>query len=331
MGPVERWDRNPLEGTPALPLFGGVHPMHFIRNLSMTAALVLPALTSIAQIDTVQTVAPGVYFHQGDPRRGHSNNTWVVFEEYVFVIDANYPSGAKIVIPKVRESTHKPIRFVVDTHHHSDHAFGNQLWADEGVTILAHDAVLAILKSSGASAWEASAQRRPDVAATKLKLPDVLYPDSLVFDDGTHRVELHWLGVAHTSGDTFVWLPREKILITGDACVNGPHNLMRDGDSARWIETLERAKKLGAEKILPGHGPMGGPEVIADQQAYFVELRRTVQTLVAAKKTLADVKAAAPDLVTDLKRNAQIARYVPGNLQGHLEKVFAELTSAPSP
>ena len=284
-----------------------------------------------AQINTVQTVAPDVYFHEGDPRRGHSNNGWIVLDDYVLVIDANYPSGAQEVMPKVLATSAKPVRFVVDTHHHGDHAYGNQLWSEAGAALIAHTGVLAELRKSGAAAWESSAKNRPDVAASQLKLPSVLYPDTLLFDDGHHRVELHWFGVAHTRGDTFLWLPQEKILFTGDACVNGPYNNVRDGDTGEWIKTLERAKQLGAEKVCPGHGPIGGPEVIADQQSYFIELRRGVQALIEARKTAAEVKAAAPALATALQQNPHIARYVPGNLLGHLEKVYAELAGEPLP
>ncbi|MFM7101072.1 MAG: MBL fold metallo-hydrolase, partial [Verrucomicrobiota bacterium] len=83
-----------------------------------------------AEVGKPQEVAPGVWFHEGDiGRRGHCNNGWIVFRDYVLVIDANFPSGAQDVIPKIRAVTDKPIRFVFDTHHHGDHAYGNQVWA----------------------------------------------------------------------------------------------------------------------------------------------------------------------------------------------------------
>jgi len=108
-------------------------------------------------------VEPGIYFHEGDPRRRHSNNGWVVFDDYVVVIDANCPSGAQEVLPKIKASSSKPIRFVVDTHHHADHAYGNELWAEEGATLIAHTRVLAALRSPNAiTDWEISAKKRPD-------------------------------------------------------------------------------------------------------------------------------------------------------------------------
>jgi glyoxylase-like metal-dependent hydrolase (beta-lactamase superfamily II) len=300
--------------------------------LVLLAALAAP-VSGPAQVNTLQTIAPAVYFHEGDQPQGNCNNGWILFDDYVLVVDANYPSGAKIVIPKIHALTDKPIRFVVDTHFHPDHSFGNQLWADEGATIVAQVATLEELMRSGAAAWESAARTRPDVAASRLKLPGLAYTDSLIFDDGRHRVELHWFGVAHTHGDSLVWLPKEKILFTGDLCVNGAYNYVHDSDIAGWIKVLEAAKALGAEKVCPGHGPIGGPEVIADQQRYFIELQRGVQAMVAAKKTPAEVKAAVPTLAAALKKIGPIARYVPTDFwfTAHVEKVFVELGGEPLP
>jgi len=287
----------------------------------------------LAQINTVQNIAPDVYFHEGDPRLGTCNNGWIVMSDYVVEVDANYPAGAKIVIPKIRAITDRPVRFVVDTHFHPDHSFGNQVWADEGAVPVAHVAALEELARSGAAAWELSAKSRPDVAASRLKLPSLVYADSMVFDDGRHRVELHWPGVAHTRGDTLVWLPHERILFTGDVCVNGSFNYVRDSDIGGWIKALEAARALGAQKVCPGHGPMGGPEVLADQQGYFVELRRCVRELVDAGKSPAEVRAAAPELAARLKKITRIRRYVPSDLYftAHVEKAYMELGGGPLP
>jgi cyclase len=296
------------------------------------AALSVPA-AGLAQINTVQEIAPGVYFHQGDPRLGTCNNGWILMDDYVVEVDANYPVGAKIVIPKIRALTDKPVRFVVDTHFHPDHSFGNQVWAEQGATIVAQEGALDELRKNGAAAWELSAGSRPDVAASRLRLPSLVYTDSMAFDDGSHRVELRWPGVAHTRGDTLVWLPAQRILFTGDVCVNGSYNYVHDSSIGDWINALGRMMKLGAEKVCPGHGPMGGAEVIADQQGYFIELRSGVQALMAAGKTPSEVKAAAPALAAQIRKNRQVARYVPTDVYfaAHVEKVYMELGGAPLP
>jgi cyclase len=310
-----------------------------MKFASLPAALFfLPVFVASAQVNTVQSVAPGVFFHEGDPRRGHSNNGWIVFDDFVLVIDANYPSGAKIVMPQIAATTDKPVRFVFDTHHHGDHAYGNQLWAEKGATMVASSASLEEMKKvetgafgGGPGRWEDTARRRPDVAETKLKPPVMLFPKDLFVDDGTHRVELRWFGTGHTKGDAYAWLPKEKILFTGDACVNGPSNNVNDGNVSDWIKTLELVKQLGAEKVCPGHGPMGGPEIIADQQAYFIALQREVKALVDAKKTPAEVKAALPDISAALKKNERIARYVQNNMTAHVQKVWIEFGGEPLP
>jgi cyclase len=115
--------------------------------------------------------------------------------------------------------------------------------------------------------------------------------------------------------------------------VNGSFNYVHDSDIGAWIAALEKAKELGALKVCPGHGPMGGPEVIADQEEYFVELRAAVRALVSAGKTAAQVRAAGPGLAAQLRLRRQIARYVPSDVSfaAHVDKTYAELGGTPLP
>jgi cyclase len=291
------------------------------------------------EIGKVDKVAEDIYFHEGNLALGHCNNGWIVFEDYVLVIDANYPSGAQDIIPKIRALTDKPIRFAFDTHHHGDHAYGNQVWIENGATPLAHTGVIDEMKKyetgyygGKPGRYEEESKRRKDVAASKLKPPSLLFSKDLIFDDGKHRVELIHLGVAHTHGDAFAWLPKEKILFTGDACVNGPFNFVGDGNIEKWITTLDMARKLGAQIICPGHGPRSAESMLTDQQAFFKSLRDGVGKLVKAKKTPQEVKDAVQPLAAELKANQQIARYVnSGSLAAQVEKVFTEMTGQKFP
>jgi cyclase len=316
--------------------------------ISSTAALTVAATNSqtlaqpispVREIGKVDQVADDIYFHEGNLAVGHCNNGWIIFEDYVLVIDANYPSGAQEIIPKIKALTDKPIRFAFDTHHHGDHAYGNQIWVENGATPLAHTGVIEEMKKyetgfygGKPGRYEEEAKRRKDVAASKLKPPSLLFPKELIFDDGKHRVELMHLGVAHTHGDAFAWLPKEKILFTGDACVNGPYNFTGDGDIEKWITTLEAARKLGAQIICPGHGQRSAETMLLDQQAFFKSLRESVGKLVKAKKTSQQVKDAVEQLGAELKTNQQIARYVSArSLAAQVEKVFTEMTGQKFP
>jgi glyoxylase-like metal-dependent hydrolase (beta-lactamase superfamily II) len=111
----------------------------------------------------------------------------------------------------------------------------------------------------------------------------------MIFDDGTHRVELRYFGVGHTHGDGFAWLPKERILFTGDAAVNGPFNYMGDGNSGAWVETLAKAQALGAAIVAPGHGQAGDGGVLEAQRQYFIALRSEVEK----RKSLAPARVQA--------------------------------------
>jgi cyclase len=294
-------------------------------------------LGCLAEVNKVETVAPDVYFHEGDlARKGHCNTGWVIFEDYVLVIDANFPSGAQEVLPKIKAITNKPIRFAFDTHHHGDHAYGNQIWVENGAVPVAHTGVVEEMKKyetgyygGKPGRWEDTAKTRHDVAASKLKAPSLLFRKDMIFDDGKHRVELLHFGVAHTHGDGFAWLPNEKILFTGDACVNGPYNFVGDGNIEQWIQTLEAVKKLGAKTVCPGHGGSGGSEVLDNQQRYFVELRKEVKKLVDAKKKPEEVKAAVDEIKASLQKQEAVARYIGGMFAAQVEKAYTEMGGKP--
>lgn len=294
--------------------------------------------SALAEVGKVDEVAPDIYFHEGDLQsKGHCNNGWIVFEDYVLVIDANFPSGAQEIIPKIRALTDKPIRFAFDTHHHGDHAYGNQVWVENGATPVAHTGVVEEMRryetgyyGKKPGRWEEAAQGRPDVRASRLKPPSLLFPRELIFDDGKRRVELHHLGVAHTNGDAFAWLPKERILFTGDACVNGPYNYVGDGNVEKWVRTLEAAQKLGARIVCPGHGVRGTSEMLGDQRRYFQALRDRVGARVRASKSAQEVKADVERIRQELTAEARIARYVGKDfLEAQVGKVFTELTGQP--
>ena len=299
------------------------------------AVLRRPAQSDVGR---VEQLAPGVYFLEGDLQgKGHCNNGWVEFEDYILVIDGNFPSGAMEAIRKIRTTSNKPIRFAFDTHHHGDHAYGNQVWVENGATPVAHTGVIEEMKKyetgyygNKPGRWEEAAKSREDVRNSKLKPPTLLFPDSMIFDDGKKRVELRHFGVAHTHGDGFAWLPKEKILFTGDACVNGPYNYVGDGSVTEWIGTLKRAKRLGATLVGPGHGPTANGTLLNDQIAYFTTLRNLVATRTSGRRP-ADVQAQIPAMRAQVLENPRIARYVGDFFPAQVAKVYTELSGKTFP
>jgi glyoxylase-like metal-dependent hydrolase (beta-lactamase superfamily II) len=272
--------------------------------------------------------------------KGHCNNGWVVFDDYVLVVDANFPSGAREIMPTIKAQTDKPIRFVFDTHHHGDHAYGNQLWVDNGAVPVAQENVVAEMRkyetglfAGNPGRWEDQAKERDDMKDTRLKPPSLLYRDQLIFDDGKHRVELRYFGVAHTHGDGFAWLPKERILFTGDAAVNGPYNYMGDGDSAAWVATLAEARKLGATVVAPGHGPVGDGRVIEAQQQFFIDLRGEVEKRkgLAPDRVQAEVPAIRAALLNSHRTYIDISEKPITSFEGQVAQVYKEMTGREFP
>jgi hypothetical protein len=130
-----------------------------------------------------------------------------------------------------------------------------------------------------------------------------------------------------SSLDGWAWLPNDKILFTGDACVNGPYNYTGDGNIGDWIKTLEAVKKLGAKTVCPGHGPVGGAELLDDQHAYFTALTDEVKKLTG--KDPSEVKQSVEGIRETLKKQERIARYAGNFFPAQVEKVFVELGGEP--
>ncbi|MCW5977226.1 MAG: MBL fold metallo-hydrolase [Bryobacteraceae bacterium] len=277
--------------------------------LLVFATLALVPLLS-PQPGTLKEIAPGVWFREGEIEdQGHCNNVIIEMKDYLVVIDANFPSGARLVLADAKRVSKKPVKYVFDTHHHGDHAYGNPVWTKAGATTLAHAGVVDEMKRYEPSRWRDAAKERKDVGELGLseaEPPRQTFDRSpYVLDDGSRRVEFHHFGWAHTRGDGFAYLPNEKILCTGDAIVNGPWNYTGDGNVGGWPKVIEQAQKLEIARVLPGHGPPAGREVMEGQKQFFIELRKA-----ASKATKLQ------DLVTlkDGKPGEAVAK-LPANVQ----------------
>lgn len=272
----------------------------FHRLAFITVSLLLVTI-SVSLVDawfiptqtTVTELAPGVFFRKtrNQPEFIGCNQGWVVFKDFVLVIDANFPNQAEKVIKLIRNQTDKPIRYVFDTHYHGDHADGNELYVRMGATVVASVRSKPLFETKGIAGFEKSQQEKPDeYGELTYRKPSLYFPKRLIFDDGTQRVELIYFGHAHTLGDAVAWLPKQQILFTGDACVNGAFNYTGDSNTESWITVLNQMKELPVKIMAPGHGELGGKEMIRLQRRYFVELRAAIRKAIDAGKTLDQIK-----------------------------------------
>ncbi len=246
--------------------------------------------------ETVITeIAPGVFFRkmETEPKFLGCNQGWVIFKDFVLVIEASFPSQAEAVIKEIRKTTDKPIRYVFDTHYHGDHADGNPIFAKQGIAPIASENSKLLFETKGLAGFEQTrknADKADEYKNLEYAPPSLYFPTKLVIDDGTQRVELIHFGHAHTAGDAVAWLPKHGILFTGDACVNGAFNYTGDSNTESWIGVLSKMQELPVKSICPGHGEMSGKELVATQKRYFVELREAIQRFIDKGTSLDDIK-----------------------------------------
>jgi glyoxylase-like metal-dependent hydrolase (beta-lactamase superfamily II) len=288
-------------------------------------AVALFVTRSEANPETVRLIAPGVWFREGDMDQGHCNNIIIEMKDYLIVVDANFPSGARGAMADAKRLSSKPVKYVFDTHHHGDHLYGNPIWTQAGATSLAFAGVAQELKRLEPARWQAAAKVRPDVAELHRDGPEPPKQDInealFVLNDGSRKVEFRHFGWAHTRGDGFVYLPKEQILCTGDAVVNGPYNATGDANIGNWPSVLQQAGKLKVKHVLPGHGLPGARELMEGQSQFFVELEKAVKTGVDQGKKL-------EDLQSSVTLSDGVGNWVGKGFKGQIQDAYNELTKA---
>ena len=237
------------------------------------------------------------------------------------MVDANFPSGARLALADTKKLSSKPVKYVFDTHHHGDHAYGNPIWTQAGATTLAYKGVADEMKRYEPKRWQES--KRQDVTELNRTGPEppqqTFDKDLFVIEDGTRRVEFHYFGWAHTRGDGFVYLPKEQVLCTGDAVANGPHNYTADGNIGNWPKVVKAAQRLKVKYVLPGHGVPGGTEVLAGQALYMTELLKAVKAGIGHGKKVEEIQASMqlPDSVKN---------WVGPSLKAQVQDAYEEVT-----
>ena len=267
----------------------------------------------------VRELAPGVYVRMGDrDRRQPANAGWIIFKDYVLVIDANFPWGAREILREIKKTTSKPIKSVFNTHYHGDHAYGSSVFVEQGAIVICSKDCADESRTKGQAGWDKNTETGEfSLKPYSLAHPVETFDTTRNLDDGEHRVELLLLGPGHSKGDAVAWLPKEKILFTGDLCVNwkyGNNVADADADYDNWLRALDTMAKMGPKTVVVGHGELGGVAVFGAQKAYLSDMVSQVRKGVKAGKS-ADQLAKSIDLTkhpigSDAERNAASIRAV---------------------
>jgi glyoxylase-like metal-dependent hydrolase (beta-lactamase superfamily II) len=222
------------------------------------------------------------------------------------------------------------VKYVFDTHHHGDHAYGNAVWTREGATTLAYAGMAEEMARVEPKRWQGEAKSRKDVAEMNQPGPEppkqTFAKSPFVLKDATREIRFLHFGWAHTRGDGFVYLPKEKILCTGDAVVNGPYNFTADAHLANWPKVIRMAQQLSVDFVLPGHGVSGGRELLEGQAQFFLELNKAVQNAIAAGKKLPELVQEGTPAKTTLKLPDHVKNWAGASLPAQVRDAYEEIT-----
>jgi glyoxylase-like metal-dependent hydrolase (beta-lactamase superfamily II) len=231
------------------------------------------------------------YTAEGDPNTGI-----IIGDDAVLVADTQAtPAMAADVIRRIREVTDKPIKYVVLTHYHAVRVLGASAYQPQ--QILASQDTYDLIVERGEADKASEIGRFPrlfrnvETVPAGMTWPTITFSGKLTLWLGKLEVQLLQLGRGHTKGDTVVWLPGEKTLLSGDLVEFDATPYAGDAYFKDWPTTLANVAKLGAKALVPGRGPalLGEAQVAAGLKAtgdFIADVREAVLAGVAAGQDL---------------------------------------------
>jgi cyclase len=253
-----------------------------------------------------EKIADGVYYAtaSGTMQVGANSPVFVNDSETIIIDSETSPAAGRALLADIKAFTDKPVKYVIDSHFHYDHLFGNQIFGPD-VQIIGHDHTVerlrvntmeqftflsstrpipervAVLRQRIAqetdpqqrAAMERQAQNslayQEQVKEVKQTPPNTTFDNTMTLLRGGREFRLMYLGRGHTDTDVVTFLPRERIVATGDL-MESVLSYMGDSYPEEWVATLEKLKALDFDTVLPGHGvPFTGKERITAFQDYL--------------------------------------------------------------
>ena len=305
-------------------------------SICTTAGVLITAQPITTSTHHFTEIRNGIYLAQTTAPVFNSNSLVIINDDDVVLVDSHItPAKARDLINAIGTLTSNPITALINSHHHWDHAHGNQEF--EGITIIGHEFTHLKLATTpldeptytrGLAGNEAQLTRlREQISTTtdkgrreqleaELELfaahvrdfddiapipPTITMNERMTLYRGSREIQILFLGRAHTGGDVAVYFPKDKVVFTGDMALNGP-SFLGDGFVDEWPQTLENLKALDFDVFVPGHG---GPVVDLTRidlvQRYYRDLWRKT-----AMKHQAGVDVEATARTIDLTNHTEI-------------------------
>jgi cyclase len=265
--------------------------------ISLVALVALGGSASAQDLGPrVKKLADGVYVHTG---KGFESNSGIILtDEGVVVIDTGQnPIESRDIMATVKKLTSLPVRLVIDTEPHADHTTGHFVFSPPAIVMAAAGA-----GDSMRGREREDPQRIQKLAATSPEMktaldgyrfipPHIEYHDRTAIDLGGRAFQLIYLKGVHSEADTAIWLPKERVVFSASAFVNGQINIFRPFVTIPDILAAGKMMKaLNPEHVVPGHGAPGTVKIFDDGEQYYALLVERVGKLMKEGKSLDDIK-----------------------------------------
>jgi cyclase len=287
-------------------------------------------------------VGDGLYAYlQPDGGWGWSNAGLIVDGEQTLLVDTLYDLAlTEQMLQAMRRAVPAAARIdtLVNTHANGDHCYGNKLV--DGARILASERTAAEMPELPPAAMAALIEQAPamgelgrfflecfgafDFNGIELALPDETFSGELSLRVGERELQLLEVGPAHTRGDTLVHVPAQRVLFSGDILFSEAHPIAWAGPVSNWIAACERILAMDVETIVPGHGPLAGPDAVRELKAYFEYLYEQARACHAeGMTTLEAARSIALERWADWGEGERLVV--------NIANIYAELSGDPEP
>jgi len=239
----------------------------------------------------VSEVAPKIFVHAGqialmthENEGATANIGFIVGDNAVAVIDTggSVREGEKL-LAAIRTRTDKPVRYVINTHGHPDHVFGNAAFVSSGTVFVGHRNLPRALAVRGPFYTDAFRRIMGEqlLEGVRMITPTLLVDGTTRLDLGSRTLTVTSWPAAHSDNDLTVFDEQTGTLFAGDL-VFLSHIPVLDGSLRGWLKVIDELGALPAQRVIPGHGPVSEwPAALADQRRYLTKLATDIRALIA--------------------------------------------------